>query len=177
MRLSDIKIRKLEIADCYDAKLLINKVWRLAYADFMPQSVFDKKDANIDESVKKFICQLENGEIFGYVAIFDNRIIGVAIAKNLTGYNHYKPLGFADLQILYILPEFQGIGLGSKFFELIKKDFKTAGVTKMLICALEKNTKARAVYEKWGGKLDLTYKKDYETCGETFVDVFYLFDL
>lgn len=177
VRFNDIIIRKLETDDCFEAKQVINKVWRLAYASFMPKSVFDKKDADIEESVKKFKKQLEGNEIFGYVAIVDSKIVGVAIARNLTTYDHYKSLGYADLQILYILPEFQGIGLGSRFFDLVKNDFITAGISKMLICALEKNAKARAVYEKWGGKLDVNYKKDYETCGETFVDVFYLFDL
>ncbi len=177
MKLNDVIVRKLEIDDCYEAKQVINKVWRLAYASFMPKSVFDKKDANIEESVEKFKKQLNNNEIFGYVAISDLKIVGVAIARNLTNYDHYKSLGFADLQVLYILPEFQGIGLGSKFFELVKNDFIAAGITKMLICALEKNVNARVVYEKWGGKLDEAYKKDYETCGETFVDVFYLYDL
>ena len=177
VKLKDIIIRKLEIDDCYEAKQVINKVWRIAYADFMPKSVFDKKDAGIEESVKKFKKQLQNNEIFGYVAIVDSKIVGVAIARNLTTYEHYKSLGFADLQVLYILSEYQGIGLGSKFFKLVRDDFKNAGITKMLICALEKNVNARAVYEKWDGKLDETHKKDYETCGETFVDVFYLFDL
>lgn len=177
VKLKDIIIRMLEIDDCYEAKQVINKVWRIAYADFMPKSVFDKKDAGIEESVKKFKKQLQNNEIFGYVAIVDSKIVGVAIARNLTTYEHYKSLGFADLQVLYILPEYQGIGLGSTFFKLVSNEFKNAGITKMLICALEKNANARVVYEKWGGELDETYKKDYETCGETFVDVFYLFDL
>ena len=95
----------------------------------------------------------------------------------ISEYKYYKNLGYSDLQILYILPEYQNKHIGSKFFKLITDELKKNKQNKMVICALADNHNARAVYEKWGGKMDNKYSKDYEVLGETYADVFYLFDL
>ena len=172
----EITIEALKIADCYESKKVINSVWRDAYKHIFPEEVFDNKDRKLQESAKKLENLLKNDKIFGFIAKNDNKIVGVVIGAYESEYEHYASLGYSDLQIIYILPEYQKCGIGSKFFNLIKNVLKQNKKTKMVICALAENHIARSVYEKWGGKLD-TYQKDYIVEGKSYKDVFYLFEL
>ena len=50
------------------------------------------------------------------------------------------------------------------------------GASKYVIGVLKDNKKARAVYEKWGGKLS-TYEEDFYKMGVAYKEVFYIYDL
>ncbi len=173
---SNITFEVLKPDDCHEAKRVINMVWRDAYKHIFPVEVFDSKDKKLQESSKKLENLLKNNKIFGFIAKNNNKIVGVSIGAFQSEYEHYDKLGYSDLQVLYILPDFQKLGIGSKFFKLITDILKDKNKTKMVICALAENYKARSVYEKWGGKLD-TFTKDYFIEGKSYKDVFYLFDL
>ncbi len=175
--MNDLQFRPLTADDCYEVKRLINIVWRIAYKNIFPAEVFDNKDKKLQKSSEKLENKLKNNEIFGFVAIFENKMVGVSIGSYESEYEYYAELGYSDLQVLYILPEFQGQHIGTRFFEKITNVLKDASKNKMVICALEDNHKARKVYEKWGGKLDVSYTKDYVVLGKSYKDVFYLYDL
>lgn len=176
MKHQEIVFESLKSNDCYEARKVVNAVWRDAYNHIFPVDVFDDKDKKLQESVKKLENLLKNGKIFGFIAKNDNKIVGVSIGAFESEYEHYRALGYADLQVLYILPEFQGRGIGTKFFNLISSVLKENNKSKMVICALAENHKARKIYESWGGKID-TYEKECVVLGESYADVFYLFDL
>ena len=53
---------------------------------------------------------------------------------------------------------------------------KRISIKKYVIGVLKDNKKARAVYEKWGGKLS-TYEEDFYKMGVAYKEVFYIYDL
>ena len=84
---------------------------------------------------------------------------------------------FADLNGLYIHPDYQHIGLGKEFFDIFVEEIKKKNINKFMLGVLKDNLQARKAYEKWGGKLDTTYSLPYENCGVKTEEVFYIYEL
>jgi GNAT superfamily N-acetyltransferase len=59
----------------------------------------------------------------------------------------------AEVQELYLRPEYQGIGLGARLFGAALKRVKARGYVRVLIRALAENERANAFYVRQGGKL------------------------
>lgn len=72
----------------------------------------------------------------------------------------------AELEKIYVLPEFQGKGLGKSALTEIIKNLKTKGTKIIFLCVIDTNTKAIAFYLKQGfifhstTMLDLPYFKE-----------------
>jgi len=119
-----------------------------------------------------------NGSIH-YVATHENKVVAFVIGKaaEASKLEHYKTRGYAELMSISIAPEYQRKGVGEMLFDFIVKKFKELGYTKMVIGTNKDNLPARRAYEKWGCVLDTEYEKPFETCGHTFTEVFYIYDL
>lgn len=59
----------------------------------------------------------------------------------------------AEVQELYLRPEYQGIGLGKRLFLAALKRIKARGYRRVLLRALADNERAKGFYERGGGKL------------------------
>ena len=81
-------------------------------------------------------------------------------------------MGYADLIALYIHPDYQHVGLGTRLKDVFVDWVMNSGASKFVIGVLKDNKKARSVYENWGGALD-TYTFKYKGLDE----VFYIYDL
>ena len=77
---------------------------------------------------------------------------------------------------MYIHPDYQGVGIGSKFKKIFTKWAKDNGATKYVLGVLKDNLKARKIYEAWGGSLD-KYSQSYDICGKGYDEVFYTYSL
>ena len=88
----------------------------------------------------------------------------------------FNERGFADLEAMYIYPEYQGLGIASRFKELFVNWAKSNGATKFVIGVLKDNVKARKVYEKWGGVLD-DYTQPIVKLGVGYDEVFYTYNI
>ena len=111
-----------------------------------------------------------------YVAEDGGKIVGFISAKLGTNYEHFANKVDAELMAVYILPEYQGKGLGSRFKNLFIDWAKDNGVEKFVLGVLKDNHKARKVYEIWNGKLD-EYTQPFVRLGVEYDEVFYTFDL
>ena len=100
------------------------------------------------------------------VAEDKNKIIGLVNAKLKSFNPHFAEHGFADLEALYIHPDYQHAGLGSEFKSRFIKWAKENGANKYVIGVLKENLPARKVYEKWGGKLD-EFTRSFIKAGKT----------
>lgn len=58
----------------------------------------------------------------------------------------------AEVQELYLRPEYQGVGLGCRLFAAALKRIKARGYRRVLLRALSDNERARSFYERRGGK-------------------------
>jgi len=179
--MKEIKIRKAQKSDADQYVRLTAKVWRSAYAHFVPSEVFDKMDADIDAQTKRISETLgtENIKTSGricYVAVDGKRIVAYAFAGVSGRYEYYEKQGCCGLYGMNVDPEYQGLGLGKKLFNMVASKFFKHGYTKMFNGVLKENIKARGFYEKMGGQLD-SYEKPFEKLGYSFPEVFYTYDL
>lgn len=173
---SDIKIRKVNQTDATKWFKFVNKVWRSAYKSIFPEEVFLEKEKNVEEKEKNFnqkICN-DNKNI-ALVAEYKGEIVGIMSGSINSNYEHFN-LEYADLIRLYIASNFQKKGIASNFKEMFEDWARKNGASKYVIGVLKDNKKARAVYEKWGGKLS-TYEEDFYKMGVAYKEVFYIYDL
>ena len=111
-----------------------------------------------------------------YVAEIEGKIVGFVFGRMISHYEHFGERGYADLEAIYIHPDYQGLGMGNKFKQIFVDWAKSNGATKFVIGVLKDNHNARKVYEKWGGKLD-EYTQPFVKLGVEYDEVFYTFDL
>jgi len=170
-----IKIRKAKKKDWEQIFKLSIKVWRTAYANIMPQEIFEHREATSASILeKRKDIEPNTSDHFAFVAEAKNEIVAFALVQTISNYEHYKQLGYSDLYAIYIDPHYQHKRLGKKLFDLAVKQLLEAGFTKMVIGVLKENLQARVAYEKWGGMLD-SYESYYKKLDFTFAEVFYIY--
>ena len=174
---NNIIIRPVKTEDAEQYIKLNNLVWRFAYNHIFPEEVFIERENNLDKKIEKFSTYAFNDDTqMMYVAECDKNVVGFISAKLISNYPHFAELGYAELGAIYIHPDYQGLGLGSKFKNMFEMWAKGNGATKYVIGVLKDNHKARMVYEKWGGKLD-DYSQPFIKLGVEYAEVFYTFNL
>lgn len=175
--MKNLIIRPVEVKDAEQYLNTRNIVWRDAYKHIFPNEVFVNMENKTLDMIKTFSQFVYNGgDQFTYVAEDEGKIIGFASSKIKSNYSHFSELGYAELGAIYIHPDYQGLGLGTKFKNMFEKWAKENGASKYVIGVLRDNHKARKVYEKWGGKLD-EYTQPFVKMGVEYSEVFYTFDL
>lgn len=78
------------------------------------------------------------GEVVGYATLGRNR------ARQLPQQG--------EIYELYLKPEFQGIGLGTRLFSSARKQLRSHGLKGLVVWALEDNVNALSFYEGLGGR-------------------------
>lgn len=174
---SMINIRKLTKLDAEQYVKLHNVVWEVAYKHIFPKEVFEDRSARTQARIDNFKSWVSSSpDQIDYAAEVDGKIIGCMSATISSNYQHFKELGYAEIMGLYILPEYQNLGVASKFKNIFINWAKSKGATKFVIGVLKDNLKARKVYENWGGKLD-SYTQPFIKFDVNYEEVFYTFDL
>ena len=77
------------------------------------------------------------------------------------------------LQELYLRPEYQGIGLGTRLFAAALRRVKARGYARVLVRALADNDRANHFYERRGGKV--VARTDETLGGRTLPCIWYEF--
>lgn len=86
-------------------------------------------------------------------------IVVLDVGGTIAGYASFAPAhgrvqpGAAEVQEIYLRPEYQGIGLGLRLFSAVLKRVKARGFRKVLVRALADNERATDFYRRRGGKL------------------------
>ena len=175
--MDNVIIRKVKNADAEQYIKLRNLVWRCAYKDIFPNEVFVAKDSRAEVEIKNFDNVYYNDDkVICYVAEEDSKIVGLLWGKMESEYQHFNNLKYADLMAMYIHPDFQGKGIGSKFKNIFINWAKENGANKFVIGVLKDNQKARNVYEKWGGKLS-DYTNKFVQLNKEYEEVFYEYNI
>lgn len=172
-------IRKAIVEDAEQFVKLKNLVWRDAYKNIFPEEVFLELENQevIDFKIDSFESYLiSNINIFSYVVEVDNKIIGLMHGCHESEYDYFSNLGYAELQAIYIKPEYQHLGIGSKLFKIFKQEIKNKNLNKFVIGVLKDNFPARKCYEHWGGKLE-DYTKIFTRLNKDYIEVFYTFKI
>ena len=128
---SNIVIRQAVAEDAEQFVKLKNLVWKDAYKNIFPKEVFDEQEASQDSKIKYFKENMvgnKNNLIF--VAECLGNIVGLISGSLLSNYEFFKNNGYADLTALYIHPDYQGLGISSKFKNMFEHWAKQNNATK-----------------------------------------------
>ena len=175
--MENIIYRKTKIEDAEQHVRLGLLVWRDAYKHIFPEEVFIEKENRVADKIKNFDKSITNDNMsLSYVAEIEGKIVGFVFGRMISHYQYFGEKGYADLEAIYIHPDYQGLGIGNKLKQIFIDWAKKNGGTKFVIGVLKENHKARKVYEKWGGKLD-EYTQPFVKLGVDYDEVFYTYDL
>ena len=116
---------------------LIVACWREAYPGLLPASLLDGMDRR--REAEKWKRSLETG--IAWV---------VEQAGEPVGVGHMQG---AEVTALYVRKADQGMGVGAELLHRLFDEIACLGRREAFLWALEKNMKARAFYERMGGRL------------------------
>ena len=171
-----ISYRQVRKEDGYEWYSLLNRVWRVAYAGIFPEEVFDARDSGIDSKVSEFTEEKFLGERkIAYVAEAEGKIVGLMFGTLDSDYEYFKDV-YADLVALYVLPEYQGMGIGNSLKGMFVEWAREKGAERYVIGVLRDNFKARKVYESWGGTLS-EHEQDFVVMNAGYPECFYTFEI
>lgn len=146
MKTLDIGIRKAEPRDADAIAAVHLQAWRGAYAGIIPHRSLnamigrrgpDWWASAIRRAATVLVVEI-GGTLAGYATIGRNR------AREL------KQQG--EIYELYLRPEYQGIGLGTRLFGAAREKLKASGFTGLVVWALEDNAGALSFYRGAGGR-------------------------
>ena len=176
MSINSITIRPVKPADARGWATLANQVWRDAYAHIFPEEVFLEKENRVEEKTARFKDWAKNNsESITCVAECDGKIIGIMCGGICSTYEPFH-CDYADLEAIYVDPDFQGRGIGTAFRKTFEEWAGQNGASQYVIGVLKENHKARKVYEAWGGKLS-EQEKDFVKQNVAYPEVFYTFSI
>ena len=147
--------------------------WQSAYRGIVHDSYLDHMDlekmtlrfANIVDSeifIREVLCC--DGEPIGHVSYGAERQL-------------HLPEYSGELMAIYLLPQWQRQGLGSRLFARAVEGLKTQGYKGMLIWVLADNVSARRFYEAKGGTLLEDSARDLQIDGQMYCEVAYAYKL
>jgi ribosomal protein S18 acetylase RimI-like enzyme len=141
-----IDVRPARLSDAAELTRVYEAAWREAYAGIIPALALERMIVRRgapwwrDVMKRRAILVLEAGGL----------IAGYASFAPAVGRNHS---GAAEIQELYLAPEYQGIGLGRRLFEAALKKIRSRGYGRVVVRALAENERANAFYLRRGGRL------------------------
>jgi GNAT superfamily N-acetyltransferase len=141
-----IDIRAARTSDSVELSEVYASAWREAYSGIIPSLTLERmivrRGANWwrDAMQRRAILVLDvNGTVAGYASF-----------APAPGRSHP---GAAEIQELYLRPEYQGIGLGARLFAGALKRILGRGYCRVLVRALAENDRANGFYARRGGRL------------------------
>ena len=141
-----IDIRKAELKDAAAIADVHQDAWRGAYSGIIPHraltAMINRRGsqwwANAIRRAATVLVVEIGGKIAGYATLGRNR------ARELSQQG--------EIYELYLRPEFQGIGLGTRLFAEARGRLKSHGLSGLVVWALEENQNALAFYAGAGGR-------------------------
>ncbi len=145
MATNTVSIRRARPADAAGLSGVFDASWREAYQGVIPGVALERFLARRGGAAWR--AMIGGGRGLALVE-FGERIAGYAAygrARDRT----IRAEG--EIDELYIAPEFQGLGFGTRLFRAVRNDLIDRGLTRIGVWALADNARARAFYERLGG--------------------------
>lgn len=140
-------IRKAKEEDAKDIAYVNAYTWLTTYKGLMPDELLEERVKTIDDRVPKIINAIKTKDNF-YVALVDNKVVGI-MSYGKSRNQDYIDSG--EIKSIYILKDYQGLGLGKSLFMTGIKELLNMGFNSMILNVLELND-AFLFYQKYGGK-------------------------
>jgi ribosomal protein S18 acetylase RimI-like enzyme len=142
-----ITIRNAREGDADGIASVHDAAWRDAYRGLIPGRELERMIAR-------------RGPLWWHSAIIrGSRLIVLDFDETIRGYASYGRNRVPSLHYggeifeLYIAPEFQGLGFGTRLFQAARKDLAQHGYRTFLVWALAENERAVQFYAKLGGRI------------------------
>jgi ribosomal protein S18 acetylase RimI-like enzyme len=158
MTTKTIRIRLARTGDAEHVAAIHDAAWMEAYRGIIP-------GAHLEKMVqRRGASWWENAISRGSrIAVLD--FDGVPIGYASYGRNRAASLPYrGEIFELYLKPEFQGLGFGSRLFSAARRELANHGLTSIVVWSLGENERAVRFYERLGG---LLVGRAHETFGET----------
>jgi ribosomal protein S18 acetylase RimI-like enzyme len=141
-----IDVRPARASDAAQLADVYAVAWREAYSGIIPALTLERMIVRRCAAWWRDVLRRRS------ILVLD---VGGAVA----GYASFAPMhgraqaGAAEVQEIYLRPEYQGIGLGVRLFAAALKRIKARGYARVLVRALADNDRANSFYLRRGGKL------------------------
>ncbi len=162
-----ISIRRARPDDSVMLSEVFDAAWREAYLGVIPGVALERILAR-------------RGPLWWHATIGRARpLVVMEVADAVVGYASYGRArdralkAEAEVDEIYMAPEYQGLGLGRRLFNAVRNDAADRGMTRTAVWSLAENARARAFYEALGGRL-VAQAAD-RIAGATLPKVAYLF--
>lgn len=139
-------IRRARERDIGGLSRVFDAAWREAYRGIIPGVALERMIAQRDGAWWR--GALRRGRP---IAVLDSgdAVVGYAAYGRVRS----RDLGTAgEIDELYLLPEYQGLGLGRRLFRAVRNDLADHSLTRIGAWALEENGRAGAFYAALGGR-------------------------
>ncbi|MXQ13484.1 GNAT family N-acetyltransferase [Microvirga makkahensis] len=141
-----VSIRHAKPGDAPALARVFDAAWREAYLGIIPGVTLDRMLARRGE------------RWWRSTATRGRPLVVLDIGQGIAGYASYGRCRDRSLPVegeideLYLLPEYQGIGLGRRLFKAVLNDLRHGEMPQVAVWALEDNERACAFYEGLGGR-------------------------
>ena len=141
-----IDVRPARPADAPGLAEVYATAWREAYSGIIPALTLER-------------MIVRRGPQWWREIMRKRALLVLEVGGAVAGYSSFAPApgrshaGAAEIQELYLKPEYQGIGLGVRLFSAALKRIKSRGYGRVLVRALADNDRANGFYIRHGGTL------------------------
>ncbi len=151
-----ITIRRAVLEDAEQLGEVGVKAWQWAYRGLMPDDVLDS--LRPESRAKAWHRWLEDDVVPGFeawVAELGDKIIGYAASAEARDIEEVAP-GTMELQMIYLLEEHVGTGVGSQLIRRVEESWRRRGATGGILWMLKTNERTKLFYERHGWEADGT---------------------
>ena len=144
-----MKIKKCSLDDILD----LQKIYRQTFFEtFSEQNSEENMRIFLDKaySEEKLKSEIENKESETFLAVENQKILGVLKINTGNAETESGLENSLEIQRIYILKEFKGLGIGTVFMNLAEKKARELGVSFIWLGVWEKNFPAQKIYTDKG---------------------------
>lgn len=139
-----IDIKPAVLSDVEGMSVVVDSAWRENYKDIFSE---EQIAAYTGSYRRESFTGLINGGKDVFVLLCDGEITAVCAAQTC----EEKPFeGYAEIMLLYVLPEWQHKGMGKKLLSHTLREMRSKGYKSAVLDTAENNLNARKFYEKFG---------------------------
>jgi GNAT superfamily N-acetyltransferase len=141
-----IDVRRARVEDAAGITAVHDAAWRYAYRGILPAVELERMVVRRGPS---WWAKAIRRHVLVLVLEVDRRIVGYATL----GPSRMRSLPYkGEIYEIYLLPEFQGLGLGSRLFQSARRMLGDLKFTGLAVRALRGNEAAVSFYRRLGGR-------------------------
>ena len=142
----NIEIRKAKEIDAGGIVLVYTYTWETTYKGLIPDEILENRRNTIEDRIPTTANSIKEKDN-AYVAVDGNKIVGI-MTYGKSRDNNYPDSG--EIYSIYVLKEYQGLGIGKDLFMNGIKELINKGYNNMILNVLIGN-KTINFYEKYSG--------------------------